>query len=84
MSLSQKVTGQVPVGEDALTGPDILLIAAEVDIIAGEYDNAIGKLDTLLSIPSMISVPFLRLDPRWDPLRDHPDFKALLEKYNSI
>jgi hypothetical protein len=48
----------------------------------GEYDLAIDKLDYLLSIPSYISVPSIRLDPKWDPLRRHPKFQQLLEKYS--
>jgi hypothetical protein len=27
------------------------------------------------------SVPLLELDPRWDPLRDHPGYRQLVEKY---
>jgi hypothetical protein len=46
-----------------------------------EYDAAIDLLDYLLSIPSWVSVPQLRLHPMWDPLRDHPRFQALLERY---
>jgi hypothetical protein len=34
----------------------------------------------LLSIPSEISPAWLRIDPGWDPLRDHPRFKKLVEK----
>jgi serine/threonine-protein kinase len=49
--------------------------------MVGEYDAAIDQLDVLLSIPSLISVPLLRVDPTWDPLRDHPRFLALLDKY---
>jgi hypothetical protein len=27
------------------------------------------------------TAPALRLDPRWDPIRDHPRFQALLVEY---
>jgi serine/threonine-protein kinase len=47
--------------------------------MVGEFDAAIDQLELLLSIPSTLSVPLLRLDPAWDPLRDHPRFKKLLE-----
>ncbi len=49
--------------------------------MVGEYDAALDEIEYLLSIPSVMSVPLLRLDPRGDPLRDHPRFRALLEKY---
>ena len=35
------------------------------------------------SIPCEFSVGLLRLDPVWDPLRYHPRFQALLEKYHT-
>jgi hypothetical protein len=40
-------------------------------------------LDYLMSIPagSDVSVNSLKKDPRWDPLRDQPRFKQLIEKY---
>jgi len=39
-------------------------------------------LEYLLSIPAggIISVPTLRLDPDWDPLREHPRFRRLVEE----
>jgi hypothetical protein len=46
----------------------------------GEYDAALDQIEYLVSIPSWLSVPLLRLDPRWDPLRSHPRFQKLLEK----
>lgn len=56
---------------------DLALIHA----MAGNQDAAIQRLDELLSRPSWISVPLLRLEPRWDSLRKNPKFEALLTKY---
>jgi serine/threonine-protein kinase len=53
---------------------------AEIYVRVGEYEAAIDQLEYLLSIPSMITIPLLRVDPLYDPLRDHPRFQALLER----
>ena len=50
--------------------------------LVGEHDDALDRLEYLLSIPSLtMSVPMLRLDPRWDPLRNHPRYKDLIQRY---
>jgi tetratricopeptide (TPR) repeat protein len=54
---------------------------AEIYTTTGEYEAAIDRLEYLLSIPYRVSVPLLKLDPHWDPLRDHPRFQALLADY---
>jgi len=51
-------------------------------IMAGQYDEAVDQLELLLSHPNYIRAAWLRLDPIWDPLRDHRRFQALLEKYD--
>ncbi|MBI3981710.1 MAG: protein kinase, partial [Gemmatimonadetes bacterium] len=56
---------------------------AEVYVILGEYDAALERLEWLLSHPSFISVPLLRADPLYDPLRSNPRFQALLAKYDT-
>ncbi len=71
----------LPVSKDAVVGATYLQILAEVYTLTGEHEKAIEALDTLLSIPSQLSVPILRLDPLWDPLRSDPRFEALLAKY---
>lgn len=48
-------------------------------VMVGEYDLAIDQLEFLLSKPGVLSIPLLRLDPAWEPLREHPDFKKLVE-----
>jgi len=70
-----------PESIDAVEGPFYVLNLANIYTIVGEYDEAINKLEYLLSIPSghFISVPLLRVDPTWDPLRKHPKFQRLLK-----
>jgi serine/threonine-protein kinase len=53
---------------------------AEIYLMVGEYEAAIDQLEYLLSVPSTITIPLLRVDPLYDPLRDHPRFQALLER----
>jgi serine/threonine-protein kinase len=51
--------------------------------MVGEYDAALDQIEHLLSVPTGFSVPLVRLDPRWDPLRDHPRYQELLQRYGS-
>ncbi|MFQ5651854.1 MAG: protein kinase, partial [bacterium] len=66
-----------PVSKDALDGPDYVANLAWIYATGGEPEAAMEQLETLLSIPSEFSVPLLRIDPRWDGLRDKPRFQKL-------
>ena len=67
--------------EDAFYGPAILEQSAGILAQAGDADAALDEIERLLAGPSWLSVHTLRLDPRWDPIRQDPRFKALLVKY---
>jgi non-specific serine/threonine protein kinase len=71
-----------PVSKDFLFGPQRVEDLAHIYVLLGEYDLAIDKLEYLLSIPYWVSVSYLQLDPKWDPLRQHPKFQKLLGKYS--
>jgi serine/threonine-protein kinase len=77
----QMAVDLMPISRDAFAAPTYLRGLAQIHTMVGDYDAAIDLLDYLLSIPSWVSVPALRLHPMWDPLRDHPRFQALLETY---
>jgi serine/threonine-protein kinase len=67
--------------EDAMARPYVAAARAMIFAQLGDADAAVKELEWLLRGPSELSVPILRLDPRWDPIREHPRFKALLAKY---
>ena len=50
---------------------------ARIQAMTGRTDEAIDRLEFLLSVPSDLSVWLLRLDPAWDALRGSPRFEAL-------
>lgn len=55
---------------------------AYIYTMVGEYDAAVNQIEFLLSVPGELSIPLLKIDPIWDPLRNHPRFQKLLESYN--
>jgi len=75
---AEKAVELLPVSKDAYWGTQGLVNTAQVHAWVGEHDAAIDRLEHLLSIPSGSSIWNLRLEPRWDSLRDHPRFEKLV------
>jgi tetratricopeptide (TPR) repeat protein len=76
---AQKGVDMMPVSKEAKQGPRRVLDLAIVYAMVGEKDKAIDRLEYLLTIPaSWVSVPVLKLDPLFDPLRDDPRFQKLI------
>ena len=72
----------LPISKEALIGSDWVRNLAQIYVMVGDHDAAVEELEYLLSIVAPISGHWLRLDPIWDPLRDRPQFQALLEERN--
>jgi tetratricopeptide (TPR) repeat protein len=70
-----------PESRDAFDGPQMTTALAQIYALTGESDEALRLIDHLLGIPSGLTVPMLKLDPIWDPLRNDPRFQALIDKY---
>jgi TolB-like protein/Flp pilus assembly protein TadD len=71
----------LPESEDAFGGPSISTALAQIYVWTGDYDQAFRLLDHLLETPNGLTVPFLKLDPAWDPLRKDARFQALIDKH---
>jgi TolB-like protein/Flp pilus assembly protein TadD len=73
----------LPESEDAFDGPQITAALAQIYAWTGEFDEAFRLLDHLLVVPNGLTVPMLKLDPAWDPLRKDPRYQALIDKYST-
>ena len=72
----------LPESRDALDGPQATANLAQIYAWTGEFDEAFRLLDHLFAVPSNLTIPMLKLDPAWDPLRQDPRYQALIDKYS--
>jgi serine/threonine-protein kinase len=72
----------LPSGKDAMAGPRNEENLAFVEVLVGEKNRAIPRLQRLLEIPytECLTPALLRLHPQWDPLRGDPAFQKLCEE----
>ncbi len=73
----------LPESKDALDGPEHTIQLAQIYMFTGETDQALKLIEHSLNTPNGITVPILKIDPVWDPIRKDPRFQALLEKYGA-
>jgi serine/threonine-protein kinase len=80
MREAQRAVELRPASKDTWFGVDMVRNLAVVYATLGQADSAVKQLRLLLSVPSWVSVPGLRVDPTWDPIRADPGFQALLKR----
>lgn len=73
----------LPESKDALDGPRVTVALAQIYGLTGENDQALQLLEHSLNTPNGITVPMLKIDPVWDPLRKDPRFQALIDKHSA-
>jgi tetratricopeptide (TPR) repeat protein len=78
LRIYREVADSLTIEMDAILGAVGQVGLAEVEAWAGEPQDATNRLRHLLSIPSGVSIARLKIDPVWDPIRNHPDFQQLL------
>jgi serine/threonine-protein kinase len=79
----KRAVEMVPESQDAFDGPRFAGLLAEIYAWTGEFDEAFRLLDHLLAVPNGLTIPMLKLEPAWDPLRKDPRFQALIHKYTA-
>ncbi|HXI63150.1 MAG TPA: BTAD domain-containing putative transcriptional regulator [Gemmatimonadales bacterium] len=76
----RRATELMPVGKEAYRGYYRAWDLARIYTMVGEYEAAIAEIEHLLAIPGHLTVPWLRIDPTWDPLRGDPRFRKLISE----
>jgi tetratricopeptide (TPR) repeat protein len=71
----------VPESVDAFDGPVCTQRLAEVYALVGEHQKAIELLDGLLTRPTQVTLANIRISPIMDPLRQDPNFIAMIKKH---
>ncbi len=74
----RKAVELYPVARDAFVGPEYLEHLAAIYVWVGEPDAALDLIERILAMPSGLSISYLAVNPRWDPLRGHPRFEELI------
>jgi len=82
ISAGEKAVKMLPVSKEAYRGVFLVEDLALTYVMVGKYDEAISQLDYLLSIPGLLSIKILELDPRWSPLRNLPEFIKMKESHS--
>ena len=80
----EKAAELMPIEKDALIGAAIKRHLAVVYARVGETDKAFDTIETLLSIPSLLTINRLKIDPLWDPIRDQQRFQQIIDQGNGI
>jgi TolB-like protein len=75
----------IPLERDAFMAPRYMAGLAEIYAWVENTEAAVRQLDRLLSIPcgNILSVPWIRIDPTWDSIREHPAFQDMLNRHAS-
>jgi Flp pilus assembly protein TadD len=84
VNLGLKAVSLAPTSREALYAQFLVTNLAEIYVVAGDYDSAVRQLKILLSMPGFASIPYLKLDPIWKPLYDHPGFRELISGNQQI
>ena len=72
----------LPESKDALDGPVMTLIMAQIYAMVGHLDSALPLLEHSLATPGGITVSLLKLDPSWDMLRSDPRFQKVIKSFS--
>jgi len=79
IACGKKAVDLKPIKLDAYQGVAKEQDLMEIYIFIGKYNDALDKIEFLLSVPSWLSIGKLKIDPVFDNLRSLPRFQKIIE-----
>jgi len=64
--------------KDALIGVFQEMALVRILVMTGEYDEAMRRLENVISRHGYVTAEELRIDPFWDPVRNHEKFRGIV------
>jgi len=74
----KRATTLLPAEQNADFGPYFEEILARIYVMAGQPEKAVERLEVVLAHPGAVSRAWLRIDPHFAPIRNHPAFVRLV------
>lgn len=78
---ASRAVALLPVSKDALEGPLYLYMLATVQARVGRLTEAFATLDRLFAVPGFYNESWIRRDPWFASLRDHPDCAGRIRRW---
>ncbi|HEY7614776.1 MAG TPA: protein kinase [Gemmatimonadales bacterium] len=74
----KRATELMPVKQNADVGPYLEELLARIYVMAGQPEKAVEHLEVVLANPWPVSRAWLKIDPHYAPIRNHPAFVRLV------
>ena len=79
ISEGKRGLAMLPPSKDAYLGTYVQHQLIRIYLLAGRNEEALDLLEPLLAMPYTLTPAWIRIDPMFEPLRNHPRFRKLVE-----
>ncbi len=78
LAAGRKALEMLDLSKDAMGGIDPELDMVKILVMTGEHDEAMRRLEKIISQHGDLTANILKIDPFWDPVRNHEIFRKII------
>lgn len=83
LETGRELLTMAPVEESVWDNADFLWYMAEIYLQLGMFDEASDQVALALDYPTTLSRAWIAVEPFWDPIREHPRFREVMDERQS-